>query len=181
MFARTERLLLRPGWAEDAPALARADRRRAGGAQPGDRALALWARGCRGLSCRAARPRPAELPDHRADRWRAAHRRILRPCRRPSGGRDGLLDRSGHWGQGFATEAGLALIEIARTLGCRLEARTSSTILRRAGCSRLGFKPTGVTAPAYSCARGGEAMSSLQLSLMGAKGRRWRPRRRRRR
>ena len=24
MFARTERLLLRPGWAEDAPALARA-------------------------------------------------------------------------------------------------------------------------------------------------------------
>ena len=68
-----------------------------------------------------------------------------------------------HWGKGFATEAGQALIDIARTLKLpRLEA---SHFLDKPASGRvlekLGFIPTGMSATRYSCARGGEAMAKL--------------------
>ncbi|HET9336851.1 MAG TPA: GNAT family N-acetyltransferase, partial [Sphingomicrobium sp.] len=78
-----------------------------------------------------------------------------------------------HWGKGFATEAGRALIDIAKALKLpRLEAShfldnpASGRVLEK-----LGFKPTGLSAERYSCARGGEAMARLyRLSLMARGG-----------
>ena len=68
-----------------------------------------------------------------------------------------------HWGRGFATEAATALLAIADTLGIeRLEASyfsdnpASGRVLEK-----LGFKPTGLRAPRYSCARGGETEAVL--------------------
>jgi RimJ/RimL family protein N-acetyltransferase len=91
--------------------------------------------------------------------------------RRPSGAVElGYWIARQHWGKGFATEAGRALIDIARALKLpRLEAShfldnpASGRVLEK-----LGFVPTGLSAARYSCARGGEAMSRLyRLSLAG--------------
>ena len=184
MFARTERLLLRPGWAEDAPALARAI---ADEQVVRNLATAPWpyrAGGRRGVPRRAARSGHAELPDHRADRRRPASSSA--PAASAGGRRARSSSATGspapHWGKGFATEAGRALIDIARTLKLpRLEAShfldnpASGRVLEK-----LGFVATGLSAARYSCARGGEAMSRLyRLSLMGRgemPASRWRPR-----
>jgi RimJ/RimL family protein N-acetyltransferase len=61
-----------------------------------------------------------------------------------------------HWGQGYATEAGAAVLAIARTLGHRelfaghfLDNPASGRVLRK-----LGFEPTGRVEPRFSCGRG---------------------------
>ena len=66
-----------------------------------------------------------------------------------------------HWGQGFATEAGLAVLAIARTLGHGrvvamhfLDNPASGRVLEK-----LGFAPTGATSLRHSCARGQKAMA----------------------
>lgn len=71
-----------------------------------------------------------------------------------------------HWGQGYATEAGRAAIEIARTLGhSRLVAShfldnpASGRVLRK-----LGFEPTGRVVERHSCARG-ELVQSVEHVL----------------
>lgn len=64
-----------------------------------------------------------------------------------------------HWGQGYATEAGRAILSIAHTLGyTRVQAMhfldnpASGRVLEK-----IGFEPTGVTSMRHSCARGEEA------------------------
>lgn len=64
-----------------------------------------------------------------------------------------------HWGQGYATEAGRGVIEIASTLGHKslvashfLDNPASGKVL-----SKLGFKPTGRIVNRHSCGRGSEA------------------------
>lgn len=66
-----------------------------------------------------------------------------------------------HWGRGYASEAGMQMVEIARTLGFeRLDASyfadnpASGRVLEK-----LGFEPTGLSAPEYSCARGSEVQA----------------------
>lgn len=61
-----------------------------------------------------------------------------------------------HWGQGYATEAGAAVLAIARTLGHRevcashfLDNPASGQVLRK-----LGFEPTGRVEERFSCGRG---------------------------
>jgi RimJ/RimL family protein N-acetyltransferase len=142
MFARTDRLLLRPGWAEDAPELARAI---------ADEQIV------RNL---ATAPWPYALKDAEAAGTDNARR-----AGRPLGDEEAWHDRIArpYWGQGFATEAAHALIDIARTLKLpRLEAShfvdnpASGRVLEK-----LGFVPTGLSAARYSCARGAEAVSKL--------------------
>jgi RimJ/RimL family protein N-acetyltransferase len=62
------------------------------------------------------------------------------------------------WGRGFATEAGTALVDIARTL--RLGAIDGSHFIDNPASARvlekLGFEPVGIIAPRFSCARGEE-------------------------
>jgi RimJ/RimL family protein N-acetyltransferase len=63
------------------------------------------------------------------------------------------------WGQGYATEAAKGVLEVARLLGHDrltaghfLDNPASGRVLRK-----LGFRPTGKTAPRHSCGRGEKA------------------------
>ena len=170
MFARTERLLLRPGWAEDAPALAQAI---ADEAVVRNLATAPWPYGLADAEAFLAAPRDPALPSFLITERTDGAPRLVGACglgRRPSGAVElGYWIARPHWGHGFATEAGVALIAIARTLKLsRLEAShfvdnsASGRVL-----DKLGFIATGLSAERYSCARGGDAVSRLyRLSLM---------------
>lgn len=165
MFARTERLLLRPGWAEDAPALA---------AAIGDEAIV------RNL---ASAPWPYHLTD--AEAFLKAQGTAPLPSflivRRTRGapeliGAVGLgqapdgevelgywIARS-HWGLGYATEAAAAVVEIARD-GLRLKRLTASHFVDNPASGRvlekLGFQPTGDVTCRYSAGRGEAAPARL--------------------
>ncbi|MCF2515402.1 GNAT family N-acetyltransferase [Sphingomonas sp. G124] len=171
MFARTERLLLRPGWAEDAPALACAI---ADEAVVRNLATAPWPYAIEDAEAFLAAPRDPAMPSFLITQRTDGDPIVVGACglgRRPSGAVElGYWIARQHWGQGFATEAGRALIDIARTLKLpRLEAShfldnpASARVLEK-----LGFVPTGLSVERYSCARGSQAMSRLyRLSLMG--------------
>ena len=72
------------------------------------------------------------------------------------------------WGQGYATEAARGVIEIARSLGHRrlvaghfFDNPASGKVLRK-----LGFRPTGKARQRFSCARGCEVPSvEFELEL----------------
>ncbi|MFT3966369.1 MAG: GNAT family N-acetyltransferase [Sphingobium sp.] len=146
MFARTERLILRPSWPEDAEPLARA-------LSNPDIARNL-------LNV------PAGYDETEAQRWigRARDPRLpeflaflrTRGAPRLVGGAaisrraDGALElgywvERSHWGLGFATEATRAVMRIARAtglIGVRaghfLDNPSSARVLRK-----IGFRPTG--------------------------------------
>ena len=164
MFARTPRLLLRPGFIEDAPALT---------AAIGDEVVA------RNL---AQLPLPYRLGD--AQDWLARTDDPLRPAllilQRTGGeprlvGGIGIHDDAGerpelgywiarrYWGLGFATEAGRAMLGIARALGLPrlssghfIDNPKSGAVLRK-----LGFRPTGRIEPRFSRARGCDVACAL--------------------
>jgi len=145
MFARTPRLLLRPGWREDAPALA---------AALGDFAV----------SGKLARvPWPYRIED--AEEFLAADQTLLpnllifaRTLGAPRlvGGIDLAAGDSGvelgywiarpYWGLGFATEAGRAVVDIADK-ALRLPQLIASHFADNPASARvlrkLGFEPTG--------------------------------------
>jgi RimJ/RimL family protein N-acetyltransferase len=176
MFVRTERLLLRPGWLEDAPALAQA-------------------LGERSIVCNLARvPWPYHVED--AEAFLAAERRPDEPSflvfRRTHGspqligsaglGRnpDGAVELGywiarPHWGLGYATEAARAVVDVARSL--RLRRLTASHFIDNPASGRvlhkLGFRPSGIIAPRYSLGRGREApcrLFELKLARCPAEG-----------
>jgi RimJ/RimL family protein N-acetyltransferase len=164
MFARTERLLLRPGWAEDAPALARAI---ADEQVVRNLATAPWPFALQDAEAFLAAPRDPALPSFLITERTDGAPRIVGACglgRRPSGAVEmGYWIARPYWGRGFATEASQALIDIGRTLKLpRLEAShfidnpASGRVLEK-----LGFVATGLSAARYSCARGGEAIAKL--------------------
>ena len=164
MFARTERLLLRPGWAEDAPALAQAI---ADEAIVRNLATAPWPFALRDAEAFLAAPRDPVYPSFLIFERTAAAPALVGACglgRRPSGAVElGYWIARDSWNQGFATEAGRALLDIAEALGLpQLEASffidnpASGRVLEK-----LGFAPTGLSAPRYSCARGQDAVARL--------------------
>ena len=161
MFARTERLLLRPGWAEDAPALfeAIADERIVR-----NLATAPWPYGLADAEKFLARERgPMEAASLIFLRTRGAPRLI-------GGIGLGTLDGQGlefgywiaprYWGLGFATEAGRAFIANARDslrirrleAGHFLDNPASGRVL-----AKLGFRTTGQVVSRYSAGRRAEA------------------------
>jgi RimJ/RimL family protein N-acetyltransferase len=156
MFARTERLLLRPGWAEDAPALAQAI---ADETIVRNLSSAPWPFSLRDAEAHLAAPRDPLLPSLLIFERTDGDPLLVGSCglgRRASGSVEfGYWIARPHWGRGFATEAGRALISIARALGLnRLEAShfvdnpASGRVLEK-----LGFQSTGMIAPRLSCAR----------------------------
>ena len=164
MFARTPRLLLRPGFPEDAPALV---------ATIADEAIvrhlatAPWPYRMRDATAFLAAPGDPVLPRLLMFERTSGAPRLVGACglgRRPSGAVElGYWVARADWGRGFATEAAGALIDIARTLGFAqlegshfLDNPASGRVLEK-----LGFTPTGIIAPRLSCARGEEAMSRL--------------------
>ncbi|MEO9598989.1 GNAT family N-acetyltransferase [Parasphingorhabdus sp.] len=160
MFAVTPRLFLRPGWPEDAGNLF---------AMINDEMIV------RNL---ANAPWPYSLKDAEnflslptdpvGPRWLIFSRTIARPQLLGCIGIGRLENRDielgywiarPHWGQGYATEAGQAVLETAKALGHEhliashfLDNPASGAVLRK-----LGFKPTGQTIPRYSLGRNREA------------------------
>jgi RimJ/RimL family protein N-acetyltransferase len=163
--------LLRPGFPEDAPALA---------AAIGDEAIARnlatvpWPYRMRDAEAFLASPRDPVLPSFLVLERTVAGPRLVGSCglgRRPSGAVElGYWIARPFWGRGLATEAGTALVDIARTLGLpSLEAShfvdnpASGRVLEK-----LGFEPLGIIAPRLSCARGAEIPARLmRLRLQG--------------
>lgn len=161
MFARTQRLLLRPFWPEDAEAL-------------------FAAINDQGIVCNLARaPWPYSREDARDFASRAQdplYPHFLLTLPSDTGqtlvGSCGLAETEGqaelgywiarhHWGQGYATEAARAVIANAWMLGHRqlvsshyIDNPASGAVLRR-----LGFRPTGIVRPRFSTGRGYEAMA----------------------
>ena len=171
MFARTERLLLRPGFPEDAQALAAAI------ADHGflrNLATAPSPYTLRDAEAFLAQPRDPVLPSFVIAERTAGAPRLVGACglgRRASGSVElGYWIARSHWGRGIATEACAALIEIARAL--RLPALEGSYFTDNPASGRvlerLGFKATGIIAPRYSCAREEEGLARmLRLDLSG--------------
>ncbi|MGI8706562.1 MAG: GNAT family N-acetyltransferase [Sphingomicrobium sp.] len=164
MFARTRRLLLRPGFPEDAPALAAAIADRA---IVRNLATAPWPYALRDAEAFLAAPRDPVLPSFLIAERTDAAPRLVGACglgRRPSGAVElGYWIAREHWGRGIATEACAALIDIARAL--RLSALEGSHFVDNPASGRvlekLGFEPTGIVAPRLSCARGEQAPAKL--------------------
>lgn len=164
MFARTERLLLRPGFPEDAQALAAAI------ADHGilrNLATAPSPYTLRDAEAFLAQPRHPVLPSFVITERTAGAPRLVGACglgRRPSGAVElGYWIGRSHWGRGIATEACAALVDIARAL--RLPALEGSYFIDNPASGRvlekLGFQPTGIVAPRYSCAREDETPARL--------------------
>jgi len=164
MFARTKRLTLRPGWPEDAAAVTRAI-----GHEHVVRML-------------AQAPWPYRLAD--AQRFLSRRRAPGEPFflilahegdyPQPIGGIGLAPDEDGHelgywlapeaWGRGYATEAGQAVVSIARhALGLKrlhsghfVDNPASGRVLEK-----LGFRATGAIKGRYSAGRGGIAPCRL--------------------
>lgn len=163
MFVRTQRLTLRPGWPEDAPALAQAI-----GHESVVRNLA-----------RAPWPYHTEA----AETFLASFDDPVDPKFLVFEHRDGALRLIGGtglsawkeepnefgywytpdaWGRGFATEAGRAVLQAARARGIRrvtaghfIDNPASGRVLRK-----LGFRPTGQLVTMYSRGRGCDVTST---------------------
>jgi RimJ/RimL family protein N-acetyltransferase len=171
MFARTKRLLLRPGFPEDAPALAAAiadeSILRNLAAAPSPFAL-------RDAEAFLAAPRDPVLPSLLVTERTDGAPRLVGACglgRRPSGAVElGYWIARPHWGRGIATEACSALVDIARTL--RLASLEASHFLDNPASGRvlekLGFDPTGIVAPRLSCARGEQVPARLFRLKLGS-------------
>jgi len=171
MFIRSERLFLRPGWPEDSCDILEAI---------DDMAVA------RNL---AQAPWPYAAADARAFAGRAQDQRyphfiITRPHGPHGGdvvGSIALADVAGEamlgywiaqraWGQGYATEAARAVLDLARMLGHTrvvaahfIDNAASARVLEK-----LGFAPTGEVSMAYCPARGASVATVTRAIKLGA-------------
>jgi RimJ/RimL family protein N-acetyltransferase len=171
MFTRTERLLLRPGWAEDAPALAAAiaDERIVR-----NLATAPWPYRLRDAEAFLAQPRDPVLPSFLVFERTDGELRLVGSCglgRRPSGAVElGYWIARPFWGRGFATEASEALLDIARAL--RLPSLQASHFIDNPASGRvlekLGFEAVGIIALRLSCARRSEAPARMFALKLGS-------------
>lgn len=165
MFARTERLLLRPGWPEDAPALARAI---AEEAIVRNLASAPWPYDldhARAFLATERRPDEASFLVFRRTRGAPQLIGSAGLGRRPDGAIElGYWISRPNWGLGYATEAARAVVAIARD-GLRLGRLHAGHFLDNPASGRvlekLGFQPTGQIAPRFSCGRRDEAPCRL--------------------
>ncbi len=173
MFARTERLLLRPGWAEDAPALfqAIADERIVR-----NLASAPWPYRPENAEAFLGTQRLQTEPSLLIFRRTAGAPRLVGSIgfgRRPDGLREfGYWIARPFWGLGYATEAGQAMIAHARD-SLRLPRLDAGHFLDNPASGRvlakLGFKPTGAIVDRFSAGRGATAPCKLfELNLVKA-------------
>ncbi|MFM7028177.1 MAG: GNAT family N-acetyltransferase [Chakrabartia sp.] len=162
MFARTKRLVLRPGWTDDAPALAEAI-----GHEAVAKKLAClpWPYGPAEARAFLDRPYDPTAPQLLIFLRTAGKPRLIGGVGlNPAGAAHeiGYWIAPEYWGLGFATEAAGALVDMARlTLRHpRLVARhfvdnpASANVLRK-----LGFTRTGKVAPHPCAARGQDIMA----------------------
>jgi RimJ/RimL family protein N-acetyltransferase len=166
MFARTPRLVLRPGWPEDAPAL------HAAMADEGvvrNLATAPWPYHLKHAEAFLAREqeRDAALPLFLAFKRTAGRPHLVGGCgigRREDGRLElGYWIARPFWGLGFATEATRAVMRIARATG--LSGVTASHFVDNPASGRvmrkIGFRPTGDFIRRFSAGRGGEGLTAV--------------------
>ncbi len=146
MFSRTERLLLRPGWAEDAPELARAI------ADPAiirNLTQVPWPYGLSDAQEYLAAQDRKVLPDFLIFKRTRGTPKLIGGCglaTRDDGTPElGYWIARRYWGLGFATEAASAVMRIARATGLRrVRAKHFQDNPASAGVLRkLGFRSTG--------------------------------------
>jgi len=171
MFARTERLLLRPSWPEDA----------------GELHQAIADEGIVRNLARAPWPYTAEDAVRSATQEHDAHFPSFLMMLRTNGaprliGACGIGNLNGepelgywigrpYWGLGFATEASRAVIEIAKTIGHKKLVASHFTDNPASGkvLRKLGFQGTGKTALRHSNGRGAAMTCALyEKALDGA-------------
>jgi RimJ/RimL family protein N-acetyltransferase len=161
MFARTDRLLLRPGWPEDAAALAGA---LADHAIVRNLAKVPWPYGLADAEAfLAAEPKAGE-PDFLVFRRTRGPARLIGGIglgRTPEGEIElGYWIARNAWGLGYATEAACAVVAMARgslgldrlVAGHFLDNPASGRVLEK-----IGFRPTGIVEIRYSAGRGESA------------------------
>lgn len=155
MFARTQRLLLRPGWKEDAPALAAAI---GDFAVVGKLARAPWPYRIEDAESHLAADRGC-LPNFLIfSRTHGAPRLVggIGLEQRDAGVALGYWIARSYWGLGFATEAGRAVLELADK-GLRLPHLLASHFVDNPAAARvlrkLGFAPNGACSMAPCRAR----------------------------
>jgi RimJ/RimL family protein N-acetyltransferase len=163
MFARTERLLLRPSWPEDAGAIYAAV---ADEAIVRNLARAPWPY----TACDAAAFAELEHSEHYPNfmlmlRTEGAPK-LIGSCGIAS--RDGEVELGywiarDHWGQGLAAEAAKAVVGVAKALGHKklvaghyTDNPASGRVLRK-----VGFRPLGRIEPRFSKGRGCEVSCAL--------------------
>jgi RimJ/RimL family protein N-acetyltransferase len=168
MFARTPRLLLRPGWAEDAPALHRAI---ADEQIVRNLANVPWPYRHEDARAFLSRPyRPCAPTSLIFLRTGAAPRLVGCVGLEPAEGgaaEFGYWIARPFWGRGIATEAGRAMIAAARG-SMRLERLVAGHFVDNPASGRvlakLGFRPTGHTRLRFSAGRGRE-VPSLEVEM----------------
>jgi RimJ/RimL family protein N-acetyltransferase len=173
MFARTERLLLRPGWPEDASTLTAAI------ADEGivrNLASAPWPYGEDDARAFLAGWADAPLPRFLMVQRTAAQPRLI-GCIGMDQMDDGETELGywiarPFWGLGYATEAGRHMIDLARTLGIQrlvsghfIDNPASGRVLRK-----IGFRPTGRIVERASKARGTAVPCALFTCDIAAPG-----------
>jgi RimJ/RimL family protein N-acetyltransferase len=170
MFIRSERLFLRPGWPEEwADLLALIDDENIARNLP----RAPWPHAVEDAGAFAVREGERMLPGFCITLPGADGARLIGGI---GLGRDGGEVELGFWiarpcqGQGYATEAGRAVLGLARTLGHRrlvashfVDDPASGRVLRK-----LGFCPTGVVRERFSLGRGGTAPARQLALVLGA-------------
>ena len=166
MFARTSRLTLRPAWPEDAPALARAI-----GHEDVVTKLSHvpWPYALGDAQDFLSRPRTATdafflILSHETDYPRIVGGMGIHPEPSGNGHEFGYWLTPSAWGRGYATEAGRAVVAIARhALGLKrlnaghfVDNPASGRVL-----AKLGFRSTGRIEPRHCRARGTETPCAL--------------------
>ena len=173
MFARTERLLLRPGWAEDASALFKAV---ADEAIVRNLASAPWPYRPEDAQAFLATERDPAEPALLVFRRTSEAPELAGAIgfgRRPDGELEfGYWIARRFWGRGYATEAGRALLTAGRH-SLRLQRLHSGHFLDNPASGRvlekLGFRPTGQVVRRFSAGRREAAPCRLlQLDLADA-------------
>jgi RimJ/RimL family protein N-acetyltransferase len=174
MFARTARLMLRPGWREDAPALVAA---LADGSVARNTSQIPASYGLDDAEAFLARPFDPLAPDLLVFARGRGTPRLIGGCGLVRGVDErlelGYWIARPYWGLGFATEAARAVLAMARATRRRdviaahfVDNPASGRVLRK-----LGFRETGEVAPRHSRARG-EAVMAATFALAGEVDRR---------
>lgn len=165
MFARTSRLLLRPGWPEDAAMLHTAI---ADEAIVRNLSRAPWPYGLGDAESFLAREQDSRLPSFLILSRTLGRPHLVGGCGIGPGHDEGQLELGywiarPYWGLGFATEAAAAVMRIARATGLRgvmashyVDNPASGKVMRK-----IGFRPTGAYARRYSAGRGEEGLAAL--------------------
>jgi RimJ/RimL family protein N-acetyltransferase len=146
VFARTERLLLRPGWVEDAPALTDAFAR-----EPVvmNLATAPWPYAIDDAAAYLGRDRKSGEADFLIFQRTMGAPRLIGGIGLAKRGNDlelGYWFVPSHWGLGFATEAGHAVVAMARDtlrIGRLVSGHFTDNPASGRVLDKLGFVPTG--------------------------------------